>query len=340
MNILIQFISLIFSIFIINIILKKLNWLCSNTGELHQKLANKNNIPLSGGFFILIGFIFGIDQYSKEFSFFITFIFCIGILSDTNIIKSPIKRFFLQIIVSLVFIFISNLTIGNTRIILLDYLLSNKIFNYIFVLFCITIMINGNNFIDGLNTLVIGYYTAILSFLYFISSQKLILIPDVNFTFLLIIFGTVYLFNFFNKLFIGDNGAYVVGFTFSIILIKFFISNQHVSPFFIILLLWYPCFETLFSILRKLLTGRSPFKPDRNHLHQLIFLNIKKLFSNNEYLANIITANLIVIYNILIFTISIKDITNSQFQLLLITANILIYLLTYFRLFYLKLKGV
>ena len=202
MNILIQFISLIFSIFIINIILNKLNWLCSNTGELHQKLANKNNIPLSGGFFILMGFVFGIEQYSKEFYFFIFFIFFIGILSDLNIIKSPIRRFFLQIIVTLVFIFISNLIMGNTRVILLDYLLTNKIFNYIFVLFCITIMINGNNFIDGLNTLVIGYYTAILSFLYFISSQKLILIPEINFIFLLIIFGTVYLFNFFNFLFI------------------------------------------------------------------------------------------------------------------------------------------
>jgi len=340
MNILIQFISLIFSIFIINIILKKKNWLCSNTGELHQKFVNKNNIPLSGGFFILIGFVYGIEQSSKEFYLFIFLIFLIGILSDLNIIKSPVRRFFLQIIVTLVFIFTSNLIMGNTRIILLDYLLTNKIFNYIFVLFCITIMINGNNFIDGLNTLVIGYYTVILSFLYFISSQKLIFIPEVNFIFLLMIFGIVYLFNFFNKLFIGDNGAYIIGFTFSVILIKFFISNQHVSPFFIILLLWYPCFETLFSILRKIITGRSPFKPDQNHLHQLVYLNLKKYIKNNKYLANIISANLIVIYNILVFLISIQDITNTQLQLFLIIANILIYLFVYSRLFYLKLKGV
>ena len=61
-------------------------------------------------------------------------------------------------------------------------------------------MINGNNFIDGLNTLVIGYYTVILSFLYFISSQKLIFIPEVNFIFLLMIFEHSYLFNFFNKI--------------------------------------------------------------------------------------------------------------------------------------------
>ena len=227
---------------------------------------------------------------------------------------------------------------SNTRVFFLDHLLTKEIFNYFFVLFCISIMINGNNFIDGLNTLVLGYYTSILLFLYFLSMQEIIYIDQINFTFLLIVFGIVYLFNFFNRLFIGDSGAYIMGFAFSVILIKIFMNNQHVSPFFIILLFWYPCFETLFSILRKLLIGRSPLNPDQNHLHQLLYLTLKKNFKNENYFVNVITANIIMIYNIFIFFIAIQNIFDSQFQIILIIINVTVYSLIYSKLFYLKIK--
>ena len=338
MIIIVKTLSLILSIFITNKILKKNNWLCSNTGELHQSFTNKNSIPLSGGIFILIGFIFGIE-FSSIISYFLIFsVFFIGIFSDLNIIKSPYKRFVLQILIVLLFIIVEKLYINNTRVFFLDHLLTKEIFNYFFVLFCISIMINGNNFIDGLNTLVLGYYTSILLFLYFLSMQEIIYIDQINFTFLLIVFGIVYLFNFFNRLFIGDSGAYIMGFAFSVILIKIFMNNQHVSPFFIILLFWYPCFETLFSILRKLLIGRSPLNPDQNHLHQLLYLTLKKNFKNENYFVNVITANIIMIYNIFIFFIAIQNIFDSQFQIILIIINVTVYSLIYSKLFYLKIK--
>ena len=338
MSNLIQFILLALSIFLLNKLLKKMNWLCSNTGESHQNFTNKNSVPLSGGFFITIGFIFGLRELSNGFYLHIFLIFFLGVLSDLNILKSPTKRFFLQILIVFFFVATSNLQLGNTRIIFLDYLLSNQFFNYFFVLFCITIAINGNNFTDGLNTLVVGYYSVILLFIYYLKTKQLIYIENIDFNFLLIFFSVIFLFNFFNKLFIGDSGAYIIGFVFSIILIKIFMNNPHVSPFFIVLLLWYPCFETLFSIIRKLLIGRSPLKPDKNHLHQLLYLILRNTFKKNNYFANVITANLIIIYNILIFMIAVQNPFDSQFQIILIITNILVYALTYTRIFYLKLK--
>lgn len=338
MIIIIQVISLIISIFAINKILKRNNWLCSNTGESHQSFTNKNSVPLSGGFFIIIGFIFGLGELSSEFYFFMFLIFLLGVFSDLNILESPTKRFFLQILLIFFFVITSNLRLENTRIIFLDYFLSNQLFNYFFVVFCITILINGNNFIDGLNTLVIGYYMAILLILYYLKTKQLIYIENIDFVFLLIFFVVVFLFNFFNKLFIGDSGAYIIGFIFSVLLIKIFISNQQVSPFFIVLLLWYPCFETLFSIIRKLLIGRSPLKPDQNHIHQLLYLMLKKTFKNYDYFLNIITAKIIIIYNILIFLIATQFLFESQIQIILIIINILVYALVYTRLFYLKIK--
>ena len=58
--------------------------------------------------------------------------------------------------------------------------------------------------------------------------------------------------------------------------------NQSISPFFIILLLWYPSFEILFSILRKFVIGRSPLKPDNLHLHHLIYKRVSKLDLKSE----------------------------------------------------------
>ena len=61
----------------------------------------------------------------------------------------------------------------------------------------------------------------------------------------------LYLFNFFNQLYLGDSGSHILGLIFSFIVISFYKLDQLVSPYYIILLLWYPCFENLFSILRK-----------------------------------------------------------------------------------------
>ena len=63
----------------------------------------------------------------------------------------------------------------------------------------------------------------------------------------------LYILNFLNKIYLGDNGAYLIGLIFSICLIDFYNDNHtSISPFFIVLLLWYPAFENLFSILRKI----------------------------------------------------------------------------------------
>ena len=53
------------------------------------------------------------------------------------------------------------------------------------------------------------------------------------------------------------------------------------SVLFIVVILWYPAFETLFSVLRKLSVKTKPTNPDNHHLHHLIpfaHLRLKKLF--------------------------------------------------------------
>jgi UDP-N-acetylmuramyl pentapeptide phosphotransferase/UDP-N-acetylglucosamine-1-phosphate transferase len=75
-------------------------------------------------------------------------------------------------------------------------------------------------------------------------------------------------------LFAGDGGAYVWGVVIAIASISLVQRNPAVSPWFPVLLLIYPVWETLFSIYRKWARGVSPGVADALHFHQLIYRRI------------------------------------------------------------------
>jgi UDP-N-acetylmuramyl pentapeptide phosphotransferase/UDP-N-acetylglucosamine-1-phosphate transferase len=328
----ILFLFLILSFLIVNIFLIKKNYFPSISGDSHQKLTLNKSIPLSGGVYLIIIFFFQFYSQIGLLFFSMFSMFLIGLLSDIKIISSAKLRVILQFIVIFSLIIFLDLKILSTRIAIFDELLETNFINYLFVSFCILIIVNGSNFIDGLNTLVIGYYLIISIIIYKI--DLLSVIPVENslvfswISFLLFIF----LLNLFNKLFLGDSGAYFLGFSYAILLIMIHNKNLSVSPFFIILLLWYPGFEILFSIIRKINNKISPLAPDIKHLHQIIFIYLNRTFFKKKIYANIISANIINLYNIIIFCIAISDISKTSLQIILIMLNIFIYLITYFSL--------
>ena len=65
-------------------------------------------------------------------------------------------------------VYFSSITVPETKIIFLDQLLTNNIFRIFFSIFCILIVINGFNFIDGVNTSLIGYCLIISLSLYYL----------------------------------------------------------------------------------------------------------------------------------------------------------------------------
>ena len=334
------YILLIFFLFsYLNKIFKKKNFLISDTGDFHQRFTSKKKIPLTGGIFLLISSIYYYDYKLSLFYFFGTSIFLLGFVSDLKILKSAKLRFFIQVLLVYLFVYLLDIKILDTRIFFLDNLLQNLILNYLFVCFCILILINGSNFFDGLNTLNIGYFFIISLCLFYLNLNNEIILYNFPVVYLLFCLSIIYVLNFFNKIFLGDSGSYLLGLFFSIFLILIYKWNPNISPFFIILLLWYPSFENLFSILRKNIFKKSPMSPDTKHLHQLIFYFIKKKMRSRKIIhANIISASLINFYNLLIFYLSIKFIYNSQIQIVLILFNIIVYLYIYFKLFILRYK--
>ena len=267
----------------------------------HKKLnfVNFNNAPLCGGIVIFLCSLFFFKDLIilKIFGFFILFL---GIFSDNNKIQSPKVRILLQLLIVTSYLFFSEIGIVDLKILLLNNLLEIKYISIIFTFFCFLILINGTNFLDGLNTLVAGYYILVLSFLILVSKHNNLLL-DHNVYLLLIFLFVIYIFNFFGKIYLGDSGAYLISFFVGFFVIDFVTKNNFVSPYFIALLLWYPAFENLLSILRRLSFSKKVYKPDQFHLHHLIFKYFAKNNFFNKKIVNSISANIINFYNLLIF---------------------------------------
>ena len=328
MNILLLIISTIL-LLLISIKIKKTKYLKNYSGDDHQKFTTNKNIPLTGGFFIIIVFLLVLFEENNFFLISIILIFSLGLFSDLNKIISPNKRLLLQVIIVLFLIIFTNLEINSTRVIILDKFLENNIFNVFFVSFCVLVLINGTNFIDGLNGLSLGYYfivtIALLNNNFYYSNllqgNELLYLSCYLFIFLIL--------NQSNLFFIGDSGSYSLGLIFSFLLINIYTVNSNISPFYIILLVWYPCFELLFSILRKFNINFSPAKPDIRHLHQLIYNLIKNKYNFSKLKSNNISSILILLFNSFSIFLGSVDISNSQNQIILIIINILFYTAAY-----------
>lgn len=143
-------------------------------------------------------------------------------------------------------------------------------------IFFIVALVNGVNFTDGQNGLASGTVFISLLTLAVISLG----IKDPSLTYIcLVMAASVLSFLIYNfpkgKIFLGDGGAYLLGFmiaTLSIVTIQK--HTAEVSPFLVPALLIYPLWEVIFSTLRKLFMDHiSPFRSDDYHLHQLLYRN-------------------------------------------------------------------
>jgi UDP-N-acetylmuramyl pentapeptide phosphotransferase/UDP-N-acetylglucosamine-1-phosphate transferase len=132
---------------------------------------------------------------------------------------------------------------------------------------------NAVNIIDGFNGLASVVTICMLLSLGYVALQ-------VNDTFVLvvalIVAGATAGFLIWNYpaglIFLGDGGAYFLGFMLGELSVLLVMRNPQVSTWYAALLLIYPVFETLFSVYRRLfLRGKSPGMPDGIHLHSLIF---------------------------------------------------------------------
>lgn len=156
---------------------------------------------------------------------------------------------------------------------------------FAFTVFAVCGVGNAINIIDGYNGLASGYAVLVLAALAWVSAQM----GDVFLlTSSLTMIGALLGFLVWNYprglIFLGDSGAYLLGFWLAEVSVLLVVRHPEVSAWFPMLLVIYPVFETLFSMLRrKLWHGTSPGEPDDQHLHQLVYRRLVRHlpFSND-----------------------------------------------------------
>ena len=314
---------------IINYISLKYNFFIDKKVFPHKSFVSKNSVPISGGLIFTLSALLFL-KFETNYSYIIFLIFVVGILSDLNILKSPYKRFILQISVIFFLAFLSKSFISSIRIPLFDHLLTITLFKYFFVIFCLLILINGSNFIDGVNTLLIGYFISVILIVIILTNKYDLNFETQNLKFIFSTLLVLFVFNFFEKFFCGDGGSYVISLIVGYYLIE--LSNLYliVSPYFIACLLWYPAYECLFSMIRKKIKKSEITGPDNRHLHQLLFVFFSKKMKLNKWIISSLAGITINTYNLIIFYFALINVSQTKTLVFIIFLNVILYNTIYF----------
>jgi len=318
-----------FLIFTVFSVCKKFNFFLDIKDHKHKKFSSNQTNYFIGGFFIALILTYNfVEQKDYSYGLFFMSIFIIGLLADFKLLNNPKLRLIFQILLLILFVYVLDIKIPSTRIEIVDILFENNLINYLFTIFCLAILINGSNFVDGINTLLINYYIIVLGLIIFF-------LKDVNIDYYLInnlfsLLLIILIFNVFGQIILGDSGAYILSLFIGLTLIDLSNINNLISPYFIILLVWYPCFELLFSMIRRLASNIYSYEPDTMHLHQMILKMINdnlKFKSNN--LNHFLAGSIINLYNLFILIISLNYINKTNIMLMLIFINIIVYIIIY-----------
>jgi len=253
--------------------------------EPDERKVHKNVIPTLGGLGIFAGFIIatlmgvpsGITSELQYFAAAATVIFFLGIKDDILVLSAS-KKFVGQLIAAGIIIKFGGVQITSFHGFLGIYEISH-ISSIILTLFTIIVITNSFNLIDGVDGLAgsLGLLTTLVFGVYFFSAGQL--------TYAVMAFslaGSIIGFLIYNfspaKIFMGDTGSLLLGLINSILVIKFIniagnpASNFPISaaPAIGFSILMIPLFDTLRVFGLRIINRRSPFSPDRTHVHHFL----------------------------------------------------------------------
>jgi len=157
----------------------------------------------------------------------------------------------------------------------LDWLLGYGAFSFVFTVFAVTGVTHSMNVVDGLNGL-----SGVIALLASIGLAVVAAVVGDDFVLsaACMLGASVAGFLAVNyprgRIFLGDGGAYLVGLVLGILSVLIVQRNSDVSPWFPLVLLAYPIWETLFSMYRRKARGHSAGRADALHLHLLVYRRV------------------------------------------------------------------
>jgi UDP-GlcNAc:undecaprenyl-phosphate/decaprenyl-phosphate GlcNAc-1-phosphate transferase len=238
-----------------------------------------------GGIGIFAGFVFGClltinFKYASEFQYFIAatmVIFFLG-LKDDILVLSPIKKFIGQVLAAFLIIYYGRVQIHSMH----GFFGIHEIpetFSLLISYFSVIVIINSFNLIDGVDGLAatLGLISSAFFGLYFMTVGM-----EPYYVLAFSLSGSLLAFMIFNfqpaKIFMGDTGSLLIGTINAILVLKFInpgegpdsVNPITSSPAIGFTILMIPLLDTLRVFAIRIFKRRSPFSPDRNHIHHLL----------------------------------------------------------------------
>jgi UDP-N-acetylmuramyl pentapeptide phosphotransferase/UDP-N-acetylglucosamine-1-phosphate transferase len=216
--------------------------------------------------------------------------FAIGLTEDLTKKISVRLRLIFTAIAATLLIYLIPVQITRLDIPYLDMIFFIPGVGALLTVFAITGLANAYNIIDGFNGLasMVGVITLLaIAYVSFVVADPLMMYLS------LIMAAAILGFFMWNYprglIFLGDGGAYLIGFWIASLSIMLTYRHQEISPWFALLINGYPIVETLFTIYRrKIHQGKSPGQPDGIHFHTLIY---RRVLMNNRQDKNVFSAN-------------------------------------------------
>jgi len=251
-----------------------------------RKIHHVAITPL-GGIGIFAGFVFGClltinFKYSSEFQYFIAatmVIFFLG-LKDDILVLTPIKKFIGQVLAAFLIIYYGRIQIRSMHGFFGVHELP-EMFSLLISYFSVIVIINSFNLIDGVDGLagMLGLMSSALFGIYFFMNASGM---EPYYVLAFSLCGSLIAFLIFNfqpaKIFMGDTGSLLVGVVNAILVLKFIdpgdgpesVNPIVSSPAIGFTVLMIPLLDTLRVFAIRIFKRRSPFSPDRNHIHHLL----------------------------------------------------------------------
>jgi UDP-GlcNAc:undecaprenyl-phosphate GlcNAc-1-phosphate transferase len=256
--------------------------------EPDERKVHKNVIPTLGGLGIFAGFIIALlmgvpKNMASELQYFAaaaTVIFFLGIKDDILVLSAS-KKFIGQLIAAGIIIKFGDIRITN----MFGFLGLHDIpytASVVLTIFTVIVITNSFNLIDGVDGLAgsLGVLTTLVFGIYFYFAGSATL-PYAVMAFALA--GGTIAFLIYNfspaKIFMGDTGSLLLGLVNSILVVKFInVASSHPvadlhfvsAPAIGFAILMIPLFDTLRVFGLRILDRRSPFSPDRTHVHHFL----------------------------------------------------------------------
>ncbi|MBT8587071.1 glycosyl transferase [Polynucleobacter paneuropaeus] len=257
---------------------------------------HKTAVPRIGGISIAVGLFtavltktFALGPTNPGFILLICAIptFAIGLTEDLTKNIGVRQRLLLTAISAICVIYLLDIQIKSLGIPLIDFLFAIPYFGIALTVIAIAGLSNAYNIIDGFNGLssMVGIITLLaLAYVAYILGDKTIIFLS------LMMAGAILGFFIWNYpqglIFLGDGGAYLIGFWIATLSIWLCFKYPEVSPWFALLINGYPVMETLFTIYRRRIhQNKSPGAPDGIHFHTLIYRRVLQAKYYDSFLS-------------------------------------------------------